>query len=94
MIDGLDDNGFTVRTTSVEEFDDGQGRRKFKRNIGIETRQTMRSGIAEHVDDLMVAFWGRPRGLTDEPRCRRPCVRGPARPVVLVYDRKPLAEVV
>src|SRR5712675_1045039 len=36
LIDWLDYNGFTVRTNSVKEFDDGQGRRKFKRNIGIE----------------------------------------------------------
>ena len=32
LIDWLDYNGFTVK-----EFDDGQGRRKFKRNIGIDS---------------------------------------------------------
>jgi uncharacterized LabA/DUF88 family protein len=36
FIDWLDYNGFTVRMNSVKEFDDGYGRRKYKRNIGVD----------------------------------------------------------
>jgi uncharacterized LabA/DUF88 family protein len=32
----LDYNGYTVVTKPAKEFDDGEGRRKFKRNIAIE----------------------------------------------------------
>jgi uncharacterized LabA/DUF88 family protein len=36
LIDWLDYNGYTVVTKPTKEFDDGEGRRKFKRNIAIE----------------------------------------------------------
>src|ERR1700728_3092669 len=36
LIDWLDYNGYTVVTKPAKEFDDGEGRRKFKRNIAIE----------------------------------------------------------
>src|ERR1700687_3083156 len=36
LIDWLDYNGYTVVTKSAKEFDDGEGRRKFKRNMHIE----------------------------------------------------------
>jgi uncharacterized LabA/DUF88 family protein len=36
LIDWLEYNGFTVRAKSVKEFDDGEGRRKMKRNIGVD----------------------------------------------------------
>ncbi|MBR1283039.1 NYN domain-containing protein [Bradyrhizobium sp. AUGA SZCCT0177] len=53
LIDWLDYNGFTVRTSSVKEFDDGQGRRKFKRNIGIELAVDALE-IAKHVDHILL----------------------------------------
>jgi uncharacterized LabA/DUF88 family protein len=36
LIDWLDYNGFTVVTKPAKEFDDGEGRRKFKRNVNVE----------------------------------------------------------
>jgi uncharacterized LabA/DUF88 family protein len=36
LTDWLAYNGFTVRTKPSKEFDDGEGRRKVKRNIGVE----------------------------------------------------------
>jgi uncharacterized LabA/DUF88 family protein len=53
LIDWLDYNGFTVRTNSVKEFDDGEGRRKFKRNIGIELAVDAFE-IAKHVDHIVL----------------------------------------
>jgi len=53
LIDWLDYNGFTVRTNSVREFDDGQGRRKFKRNIGIELVVDAVE-IAKYVDHILL----------------------------------------
>ncbi|MBR1251462.1 NYN domain-containing protein [Bradyrhizobium sp. AUGA SZCCT0169] len=53
LIDWLDYNGFTVRTNSVKEFDDGQGRRKYKRNIGIELAVDAVE-IAKYVDHILL----------------------------------------
>jgi uncharacterized LabA/DUF88 family protein len=53
LVDWLGYNGFTVRTNSVKEFDDGQGRRKFKRNIGIELVVDAIE-IAKHVDHILL----------------------------------------
>jgi uncharacterized LabA/DUF88 family protein len=36
LIDWLNYNGFTVVTKAAKEFDDGEGRRRFKRNMSIE----------------------------------------------------------
>jgi uncharacterized LabA/DUF88 family protein len=36
LIDWLDYNGFTVVTKPAKEFDDGDGRRKIKRNMSVE----------------------------------------------------------
>src|ERR1700730_8231316 len=36
LIDWLDYNGFTVVTKPAKEFDDGEGRRKFKRSMSVE----------------------------------------------------------
>src|SRR5258708_39423400 len=36
LVDWLDYNGFTVVTKPAKEFDDGEGRRKFKRNMSVE----------------------------------------------------------
>ncbi len=53
LIDWLDYNGFTVRTNSVKEFDDGQGRRKFKRNVGIELAVDALE-VAKHLDHILL----------------------------------------
>jgi uncharacterized LabA/DUF88 family protein len=36
LLDWLDYNGYTVVTKAAKEFDDGEGRRKFKRTIAVE----------------------------------------------------------
>ena len=36
LVDWLDYNGFEVLAKPTKEFDDGEGRRKIKRNIGVE----------------------------------------------------------
>ena len=36
LLDWLDYNGFTVVTKPAKEFSDGEGRRKIKRNMGVE----------------------------------------------------------
>ena len=38
LIDWLNYNGYTVVTKPAKEFDDGEGRRKLKRNMHIESR--------------------------------------------------------
>ena len=53
LIDWLDYNGFTVRASPVREFDDGQGRRKYKRNIGVELAVDAVE-IAKHVDHILL----------------------------------------
>ena len=53
LIDWLAYNGFTVRTISVKEFDDGEGRRKFKRNISIELAVDALE-IAKHLDHIVL----------------------------------------
>ena len=53
LIDWLDYNGFTVRTNSVKELDDGEGRRKFKRNISIELAVDALE-IAKHLDHIVL----------------------------------------
>ena len=56
LIDWLDYNGFTVVTKPAKEFDDGEGRRKFKRNMSIELAVDAME-LAKHVDQ-MVLFSG------------------------------------
>src|SRR5258708_33991060 len=36
LLDWLDYNGFTVVTKPAKEFEDGEGRRRFNRGMGIE----------------------------------------------------------
>jgi len=51
LLDWLDYNGFTVRTKPVREYDDGEGRRRTKRGMGIElTVDAM--DIAKHVENI------------------------------------------
>jgi uncharacterized LabA/DUF88 family protein len=53
LIDWLDYNGYTVVTKPAEEFDDGEGRRKFKRNMHIEIAVAAME-LAEKVDQIVL----------------------------------------
>jgi uncharacterized LabA/DUF88 family protein len=53
LLDWLDYNGFTVVTKPAKEFSDGEGRRKIKRNMGVElTVDAMQ--LAKHVDQIVL----------------------------------------
>jgi uncharacterized LabA/DUF88 family protein len=53
LIDWLDYNGFTVITKPAKEFDDGEGRRRFKRNMSVELAVGAME-LAEHVDQIVL----------------------------------------
>ena len=53
LIDWLDYNGYTVITKPAKEFDDGEGRRRFKRNMHIEIAVDAMV-IAEKVDKIVL----------------------------------------
>jgi uncharacterized LabA/DUF88 family protein len=53
LIDWLDYNGYTVITKPAKEFDDGEGRRKFKRNMHLEIAADA-MGLAEKVDQIVL----------------------------------------
>ena len=53
LIDWLDYNGYTVITKPAKEFDDGEGRRRFKRNMHIELAVDAME-LAEHVDQIVL----------------------------------------
>jgi uncharacterized LabA/DUF88 family protein len=53
LVDWLDYNGFTVVTKPAKEFDDGVGRRKFKRNISVEIAVDAME-LAPHVDQIVL----------------------------------------
>jgi uncharacterized LabA/DUF88 family protein len=53
LIDWLHYNGFTVVTKPAKEFDDGEGRRKFKRSMSIELAVDALE-IANQVDNIML----------------------------------------
>jgi uncharacterized LabA/DUF88 family protein len=53
LIDWLGYNGFTVVTKPVKEFDDGEGRRRFKRNMSIELAVDAME-LAEQVDQIVL----------------------------------------
>jgi uncharacterized LabA/DUF88 family protein len=53
LIDWLDYNGFTVVTKPAKEFDDGEGRRKFKRNMSVELAVDAMK-LAPHVDRIVL----------------------------------------
>jgi uncharacterized LabA/DUF88 family protein len=53
LLDWLDYNGFTVVTKPAKEFDDGEGRRRFKRNISLELAVDAME-LAEHVDQIVL----------------------------------------
>jgi uncharacterized LabA/DUF88 family protein len=53
LLDWLDYNGFTVVTKRAKEFDDGEGRRRFKRSMGIELAVDAME-LAEQVDEIVL----------------------------------------
>ena len=53
LLDWLDYNGFTVVTKPAKEFGDGEGRRRFKRSMGIEIALTAME-LAEQVDEIVL----------------------------------------
>ena len=53
LIDWLDYNGFTVVTKPAKEFDDGEGRRKLKRNISVELAIDA-MGLADYLDQIVL----------------------------------------
>ena len=53
LIDWLDYNGFTVITKPAKEFDDGEGRRKFKRNMSVELAIDAMD-LAKYVDQIVL----------------------------------------
>jgi len=53
LIDWLDYNGFTVVTKPAKEFDDGEGRRKFKRSMRVELAVNAME-LARHVHQIVL----------------------------------------
>jgi uncharacterized LabA/DUF88 family protein len=53
LIDWLAYNGFTVITKPAKDFDDGEGRRKYKRALSVELAVDAME-IAEHVDQIVL----------------------------------------
>jgi uncharacterized LabA/DUF88 family protein len=53
LIDWLDYNGFTVVTKPAKDFDDGEGRRKLKRNMTVELVVDAFE-MANHVDNIVL----------------------------------------
>ena len=49
----LDYNGFTVVTKPAKEFDDGEGRRRFKRSMGVELAVKAME-LAEQVNEIVL----------------------------------------
>jgi uncharacterized LabA/DUF88 family protein len=56
LIDWLDYNGYTVVSKPAKEFDDREGRRRFKRSIGLELAVDALD-LSKHIDH-MVLFSG------------------------------------
>ena len=53
LLDWLDYNGFTVVTKPAKEFDDGEGRRRFKRGMGIELAVDAME-LARQLDEIVL----------------------------------------
>ena len=53
LLDWLDYNGFTVVTKPAKEFDDGEGRRRFKRSMGVELAVNAME-LAEQVNEIVL----------------------------------------
>jgi len=53
LLDWLCYNGFTVVTKPAKEFDDGEGRRRFKRSMGVELAVKAME-LAEQVNEIVL----------------------------------------
>src|SRR6202140_3622823 len=53
LIDWLDYNGYTVVSKPAKEFDDGEGRRKFKRSMSMELVVDAFE-LSNHIDQLVL----------------------------------------
>jgi uncharacterized LabA/DUF88 family protein len=53
LLDWLDYNGFTVVTKPAKEFEDGEGRRRFKRGMGIELAVDAME-LARQLDEIVL----------------------------------------
>lgn len=53
LLDWLEYNGFTVRRQHAKEYDDGGGRRRTKRSIGIELAVDAMD-IAKHIESIFL----------------------------------------
>jgi uncharacterized LabA/DUF88 family protein len=53
LLDWLEYNGFTVKAKPVREHDDGEGRRRYRRNLSVEIAVDAIE-IARHVDAMML----------------------------------------
>jgi uncharacterized LabA/DUF88 family protein len=53
LLDWIDYNGFTVVKKPAKEFDDGEGRRRFKRSMGVELAVRAME-LAEQVDEIVL----------------------------------------
>ena len=53
LLDWLDYNGFRVKTKPLKEYDDGEGRRRFRRNISVELAVDALE-IAPQIDQLIL----------------------------------------
>jgi len=53
LIDWLDYNGYTVVSKPAKEFDDGEGRRKVKRNMNIELVVDALE-LSNHIDHIVL----------------------------------------
>jgi uncharacterized LabA/DUF88 family protein len=53
LLDWLAYNGFTVVTKRAKEIDDGEGRRRFKRSMGVELAVNAME-LAEQVDEIVL----------------------------------------
>ena len=53
LLDWLDYNGFTVVTKPAKEFDDGEGRRRFKRSMGVELAVNAME-LVEQVNEIVL----------------------------------------
>jgi uncharacterized LabA/DUF88 family protein len=73
LVDWLDYNGFTVVTKPAKEFDDGEGRRKFKRSMSVELAVDAME-LAPHVDEI-VLFSGDGDFCSLVEALQRRCVR-------------------
>ena len=83
MIDWLAYHGFTVVTKPAKEFDDGEGRREFKRSMRVELAVDALE-IANQVDNVVYS------GDGDCSRYSKPCsAEASASPVTSSLRSKP-----